>query len=424
MKRLVLISLLFIFIAGCKTGKGIFGAKSLHEQYGQKLKDAGLQETALGRQWFAAAERALQSPHTITLPYKEMGYFPADKPRAMGLRFAGKRGEKLLFSLDKNPATTFTLYIELWKVNEGSQPSLIASLDSTKTSFEQDVNRDENYILRLQPELLKSGDYTLSVSVGPSLDFPVPGGRVGSVWGDDRDAGARSHEGIDIFAPKRTPAIAAADGTVSSVREGGIGGKVVFMRPAGKDYTLYYAHLDEQLVQNGQRVKAGDTLGLVGNTGNARTTPPHLHFGIYAVGGAINPFPFVNPTVKRPANVTSDKERLLNPLRSTTQIKTDNRAYSSNAIVFPLAATAKTFRVELPDGTVAEVASSSLQPVTSSLKQAKTKGDSFLLESPSTISARKMPLKAATSLKVLGYFGEYAFIETEGGSGWLLSSLF
>jgi murein DD-endopeptidase MepM/ murein hydrolase activator NlpD len=423
MKRLVLLPLLFILLIGCKTGKGIFGSKSLHEQYGQKLKDAGLQATALGNQWFAAAERALQSPQTITLPYKEMGYFPADKARATGLRFSGRRGEKLLFSIDKNPAATFTLYVELWRVNEGRQPSLISSLDSTKTSFEQEVDRDESYILRLQPELLESGDYTLSISIGPSLGFPVPGGRIGSVWGDERDAGARSHEGIDIFAPKRTPAIAAAEGTVSSVREGGLGGKVVFMRPSGKDYTLYYAHLDEQLVQNGQRVKVGDTLGLVGNTGNARTTPPHLHFGIYAIGGAINPFPFVNPTVKTPTNVNASKERLINPLRATTSIRTESRAFNSNAVVYPLAVTTKTFRVEMPDGTVAEVPSSALQPAINSLRQVKLKGDSFLLESPSPMSARKKQLKSAATVKVLGYFGNYAFVEAEAESGWIPTSL-
>jgi murein DD-endopeptidase MepM/ murein hydrolase activator NlpD len=68
--------------------------------------------------------------------------------------------------------------------------------------------------------------------------------------------------------------IAAANGRISSVTENNLGGKVMFMRPAGKDFTLYYAHLDEQLVSEGQDVRTGDTIGLVGNTGNARTTPP------------------------------------------------------------------------------------------------------------------------------------------------------
>jgi murein DD-endopeptidase MepM/ murein hydrolase activator NlpD len=402
----------------------LFGSKRLHEQYAQKLRDAGLHETAVGRQWFRAAETALVSPQTITLPYKEVGYFAAEKPRAMGLKFSAKRGEKLLFQVEKNPAAGFALYVELWRVNQNNpQPTFLQATDSTQKTFEQEADEDETYILRLQPELLKSGDYILSISVGPTLGFPVPGGKVGSVWGDARDAGARKHEGIDIFAPKRTPTVAAADGTISSVRDGGIGGKAIFMRPSGKAYSLYYAHLDEQLVTAGQRVKAGDTIGLVGNTGNAATTSPHLHFGIYAFGGAVNPLPFVNPVVRKPTDVGISRSRLETPLRSAAAIRTENRAVEANAIVFPLAASAKTIRVELPDGTLAEVAAASLQPAENSLRQAKTKRDSFLLESPSENSPRKLSLKAASAVKVLGYFGAFAFVETESERGWLPTTL-
>jgi hypothetical protein len=299
----------------------------------------------------------------------------------------------------------------------------LKATDSAQRSFEQEADEDDTYILRLQPELLKSGDYTLSIFVGPTLAYPVPGGRVGSVWGDARDAGARRHEGIDIFAPKRTPTVAAADGMITSVRDGGIGGKAIFMRPTGKGYSLYYAHLDEQLVTNGQRVKQGDTIGLVGNTGNAATTSPHLHFGIYAPGGAVDPLPFVSPTVKRPADVTISRSRLTGTLRATTAVKTENRSYAANAIVFPLAATARSFRVELPDGTTTEVAAAALQSTEGGLRQAKTKRDSFLMESPQEISPRKGLLKAATAVKVLGYFGEFAFVEAEAEKGWLPSSL-
>lgn len=424
MKRLAFIFLTFLpFLFACKSGKSLFGSKRLHEQYAQKLRDAGLQETALGRQWFLAAERALNSPQTITLPYKETGYFAAEKPRAAGLRFSGKRGEKLLFQFEKNPAAGFAVYVELWRVNTGGQPSFIKAADTTQQTFEQEVDSDETYILRLQPELLKSGDYTLSISVGPSLGYPVPGGRVGSVWGDARDAGARRHEGIDIFAPRRTPAVAAADGVITSVREGGIGGKTIFMRPSGRQFSLYYAHLDEQLVTSGQRVAAGDTIGLVGNTGNAATTSPHLHFGIYAPGGAIDPLPFVNPSIKKPADANVSRSRLIDTLRSTASVKTENRSYTTNAIVFPLAASARAYRVELPDGTITEVAASAIQPAAAPLRQAKTKRDSFLLESPQEGSPRKLALKESATVSVLGYFGDYVFVKTGAEKGWLPSSL-
>ncbi|HYC27431.1 MAG TPA: M23 family metallopeptidase, partial [Chitinophagaceae bacterium] len=124
---------------------------------------------------------------------------------------------------------------------------------------------DQQLILRLQTELLAAVSYTLDITTGPSLAFPVQGANnadIGSIWGDPRDAGARSHEGIDIFGKRGTPALAASDGRIMSVREGGLGGKQVWMKPEGRIISLYYAHLDSQLVTMGQRVKAGDTIGL------------------------------------------------------------------------------------------------------------------------------------------------------------------
>jgi murein DD-endopeptidase MepM/ murein hydrolase activator NlpD len=80
--------------------------------------------------------------------------------------------------------------------------------------------------------------------------------------------------------------------------------------------STYYAHLDRQAVTPGQRVNAGDLVGWVGNTGNARTTPPHLHFGVYlAAAGAVDPLPFIcdgqcggriNPRVPAPSSRTKN----------------------------------------------------------------------------------------------------------------------
>ena len=135
--------------------------------------------------------------------------------------------------------------------------------------------------------------------------FPVQGrtdAAVGSFWGADRDQGARRHEGIDIFAPRGTAVVAAAAGVVTRTGETPVGGRVVWLAEAEHGSHLYYAHLDRQLVTPGQMVRAGDTLGLVGNTGNARHTVPHLHFGIYRTGqGAVDPFPFVRRADPVPA---------------------------------------------------------------------------------------------------------------------------
>jgi murein DD-endopeptidase MepM/ murein hydrolase activator NlpD len=130
-----------------------------------------------------------------------------------------------------------------------------------------------------------------------ALTFPVSGvgsSAVRSFFRDPRDNNTREHHGIDIFAPRNTPVLAASDGVVSSVGTNRLGGNVVWIWDPERGQSHYYAHLEAQAVSVGERVNAGDVVGYVGNTGNARTTPPHLHFGIYSRGeGPIDPLPFV-----------------------------------------------------------------------------------------------------------------------------------
>lgn len=104
---------------------------------------------------------------------------------------------------------------------------------------------------------------------------------------------ARRHEGIDIFAKSGTPILSTTDGVVIRRGQDILGGNVVAVfGPAG--HTHYYAHLDQFAgVGVGDRVRTGTVLGTVGNTGNARTTPPHLHYGIYTDSGAVNPYPLL-----------------------------------------------------------------------------------------------------------------------------------
>ncbi len=116
-------------------------------------------------------------------------------------------------------------------------------------------------------------------------------------WGGAR-SGGRHHEGIDIFAPRGTPVVAATDGLVWRVGTDPLGGLVVWVLGPGRQMH-YYAHLDRYAgVRRGDRVTAGDTVGYVGTTGNARGGPPHLHYGIYADGGAINPYPLLVPRTR------------------------------------------------------------------------------------------------------------------------------
>ena len=427
MIRIVLLIAIVIWAAACKTGPGLFGKQSAHEKYASKIKSAGLAETALGRQWLAEAGKAIEQPVKISIPYKEMGYFPADKPRAVGLRFTAKRGQKIMFDLEKNPATNFLLFADLWQAEE--KPSLLLSADSTQNNFEFVVDEDGDYLLRLQPELLKSGDYTISISIGPSLASPVAGnkGRVASVWGDARDAGVRQHEGIDLFAPFRTPVVAAADGIVTRVNENNLGGRVVWLRPKGRNLSLYYAHLDEQLVTAGKSVKAGDTLGLIGNTGNARTTPPHLHFGIYAVGGAINPLPFVDQVIKEPSSFSASRNDFEKYLKLTREEKLPAEEnpviLQRNTIVEPVAITADQYRIVLPDGGVVFVSKKKTAVLNESLKNSRLEAAAHLYDKPALSAAKIIAVEKDTPVKVYGYFEEFAFVELNETKGWIPDSL-
>ena len=104
----------------------------------------------------------------------------------------------------------------------------------------------------------------------------------------------RSHAGVDIFAKRGTPVLSATRGIVVSVREGGLGGRQVWvLGPARERH--YYAHLDDWQpgLAAGDVVEPGTPLGTVGTTGNARGTPPHLHYGVYGADGAYDPLPLL-----------------------------------------------------------------------------------------------------------------------------------
>lgn len=153
-------------------------------------------------------------------------------------------------------------------------------------------------LLALAWPWLDAGLYALRLSRMPapaSLAMPVAGlkrSALNDTWHAAR-APARRHEGIDIFAKKGTPVIASTEGLVIRCGENALGGNVVWvLGPGGHHH--YYAHLDQAAsVAVGERVPAGKLLGYVGNTGNAKTTPPHLHYGVYADAGAINPYPLL-----------------------------------------------------------------------------------------------------------------------------------
>ncbi|MCF8067473.1 MAG: peptidoglycan DD-metalloendopeptidase family protein [Desulfobacterales bacterium] len=98
------------------------------------------------------------------------------------------------------------------------------------------------------------------------------------------------HRGLDIAAHKGTPVISVADGVVTFAGNKGLLGKVVKV-DHGYGFTTVYAHLDKTLVNAGDAVKRGDTVGKVGNTG--RSTGSHLHYSVNLNGVSVNPEKYI-----------------------------------------------------------------------------------------------------------------------------------
>jgi murein DD-endopeptidase MepM/ murein hydrolase activator NlpD len=417
-----------LFLLSCKSGPfTFFKSASPHEAYERKLINSGLSQTAMGKTWIEVSENVLLSPVSIEIPYLEKGYFPSDKVQAAAFSFEMEHGQKLNVKLTRKPLQGFMVYTDIWEREEEGTYRVIGSADTLGNVFQSDISRTSTYIVRLQPELLAGVEYTLEITAGPSLGYPLANFRnnqIRSFWGDGRDAGSRKHEGVDIFSSFRTPILASAPGT-TRVNENNLGGKVVWLRPEGKNYTLYYAHLDEQTVSNGQYVEAGDTLGRMGNTGNAKTTPPHLHFGIYTNGGAVDPLPFINPKIKAIQEISGETP-LVNSIARTTNnaflFNSETENLRNGTVVQVLAASALNYRVELPDGKTGFIPSGKLTGALSRIKSVKLSTlQRHLFDRPDTSAAVKTLLSSDQLVDVVGSFGVYDFIDTGKDKVWIIS---
>lgn len=278
--------------------------RSPWEEYREALRAADLEETGAMRAWLAAGSRAVASAPEVALPYREIVYFDPMQPTAGAWRLTLQRGQALHVEIAGPANEEMVLFVDLLRWDRGEWRSVVALQEGSVFDFR--VGDRGVYVLRVQPELLTGGRWTVTLTAGSQMTFPVEGGGNSAIrghFGDPRDGGRRRHEGVDIFAPRGTRVLAAANGWVVRVGKNDLGGKVVWMETFD-GLRLYYAHLSRRKVGEGRKLRAGEVVGRVGSSGNAGRQSPHLHFGIYD-DEAIDPLPFIQPA-KRAAKVTAD----------------------------------------------------------------------------------------------------------------------
>ncbi len=430
-----------------------FQPSTAHEAYAQSLIDSQLAHTALGRDWIHAAGESLVDPIKVESPFRETGYFDASQPTAIAYMFSVRGGQRIAAEVKLEASQPLRVFMDLYRLVAGdpAAPVHVAS-GATASNAVPDGTlqgtgdgrppnpsrllgfeplRDAVYVLRVQPELLRGARYTLVIRADASLDFPVAGrdtGAIQSNFGAERDAGRRSHRGVDIFAPRGTPVLAASDGVVTRASTTQVGGNVVWMSTENRRLRLYYAHLDSHSVVPGQRVRAGDQLGTVGNTGNARTTPTHLHFGVYARGAA-DPDPFLRRVRVTPVDLTVDVDRLgawSRATRPSVNVLADPDRRSEIVTVIDehtpfrvWGASARWYRVDLPDGTRGYVAGQDTERATP-LRSAAIADGSHVFDRPTLPAAVIDQLSPGVEVPVLGLYGEFLYVETPSGlTGWL-----
>lgn len=442
LRRATTAGLALLGLAGCREvndriPRWLYDARTPRERYEARLAEVGLTTTAVARDWQNAAMRALTDAPLIVTPHAEEGYLTPAEPGAVAYRVEAKRGQEIAFEVRVPGDSTTQWFLDAWEIpNDTLPPRRLASADSGARLLTLRPRRDGEYVFRAQPELLRGGRFAATVDIEPTLAFPVLGGRESDIlsrYGASRDGGRRRHQGIDIFAPRGTAALAAAEGTVVRVDATGLGGKVVWLRDRHGN-ALYYAHLDSQIVSRGGRVVPGDTVGFVGNTGNARTTPPHLHFGVYRRGeGAVDPYWFVHRTAARATALTGDTTLLgawartrasHTALLASPGPRADAVAELVRHTALRIVASAgEWFRVRLPDGGVGYLAARDVEPVDTALTAAAVVSTRLLLLRPWPNPTRediRGEVRNGDSVAVLAEFGDFSLVRMPGGeNGWL-----
>jgi murein DD-endopeptidase MepM/ murein hydrolase activator NlpD len=433
-----IIPILFLFLIACQQERvrEPYKPTHAHDAYRHSLATAGLAETALGQDWIAASKDALISPLTIATPFEEVFFVDPAQAFAVGYQFDVIRGQRIEVDVDVQGLETGRLFIDLFRVRGVSSEEWVrvASADMEENRLEFEPRQDNQYVLRLQSELLRGGQCRVTIRNVAALVFPVAGidsRAIGSGFGAPRDGGRRRHHGVDVFAPRHTPVVAAARAYVVYVGDDPTGGRVIWLKDSKRSLHIYYAHLQKYDVKRYTWVEPGQVIGTVGNTGNARTTPPHLHFGTYEIGyGPIDPVDYITQPNGEISPLTADLEALGHWMRAQVLPLDVNISYdlSSERIAsldlhFPikvLAASGNRYRVLLPDNRSGYVLADRVESSNETLEQQTTSFPKNIREAPREDAATVESIDAGEEFSVLAKYEEFWLVKTQQGSkGWM-----
>lgn len=423
-KNLISLLLLGLLLGACNSTnlRKVLGPSNPYEQYRDFLQSSEFDNSAMVRDWVQAGEIALASPIEVNLPYQEITHFEKNEPQAVYLEFEAREGQLISCEVEliSNPDARF--FIHLFELGSRGRRNIEFAKDTNRLEFK--VRNSERLGFRIQPELFRGGLVEITIQQNPTLAFPISGKNhrsIASFFGVPRDGGRRIHEGIDVFAPRGTPVTAVSPGRVTRVGVNNLGGKTVSVSHDG--YSFYYAHLDSQLVNTGQSVKLGDTLGTVGNTGNAITTAPHLHFGIYR-RGAVDPYPFFETVTLTNSHSVADSIHLgqfarikvpaANLRNQPNTQSTITQNLSQNEIILLQAKINDWFRVLLPDGTSGYVFENLLTYELSPFEYLEENQGLMIRENFAdnhTFAASKL----GENLEIIGEFQDSRLLRTESG---------
>jgi len=189
-------------------------------------------------------------------------------------------------------ALTSAVWLAIFNMRENDRAGMDRSPASAPAPPQPQLSPD----LASQPDYRALADRRLTIPVSGKLASHLT-----DMFDDARGGGSRSHQALDIMAPRGTPVVAVEDGTVEKLFSSDAGGLTIYQFDPSRSYSYYYAHLDRYAegLTEGKAVKRGEVIGYVGFTGNANPQGPHLHFAIFKLGPEkrwhegtpLNPFP-------------------------------------------------------------------------------------------------------------------------------------